>query len=46
MAQFRIVWLGKRGTEMEGEVGVENLSAETRLWNVDPPLCAAAVSQG
>jgi hypothetical protein len=46
MAQFRIVWLGKRGTEMEGEVGVENLSAETRLWDVDPPLCAAAVSQG
>ena len=45
-AQFRVVWLGKRGTEMEGEVGVENLSAETRLWDVDPPLCAAAVGQG
>jgi hypothetical protein len=45
-AQFRVVWLGKRGTEMEGEVGVENLSAEVRLWDVDPPLCAAAVGQG
>jgi hypothetical protein len=31
---------------MEGEVGVENLSAEIRLWDVDPPLCAAAVGQG
>lgn len=45
-AQFRIVWLGKRGTEMEGEVGVENLSTEIRLWDVDPPLCAAAAGQG
>lgn len=45
-AQFRIVWLGKPGTEMQGEVGVENLSADLKLWDVDPQRCAAAVGEG
>ena len=40
-AQFRVVWCGKPGTEMAGEVGIENLSTE-RLWDVDPLRCAAA----
>lgn len=45
-AQFRIVWLGKSGTEMQGEVGVENLSSEVQLWDVDPLKCAAAAGRG
>ena len=45
-AQFRIVWLGKSGTEMEGEVGVENLSKDVQLWDFDPLRCAAAAGQG
>jgi hypothetical protein len=45
-AQFRVVWLGKHGTEMQGEVGVENMSADVQLWDVDPLRCAAAVGQG
>ena len=45
-AQFRIVWCGKPGTEMAGEVGLEKLSAEVMLWDVDPLRCAAAVGQG
>jgi hypothetical protein len=45
-AQFRIVWLGKPGTEMQGEVGLENLSRDSVLWDVDPIRCAAAVGQG
>lgn len=45
-AQFRIVWLGRPGTEMQGEVGVENLSSDVQLWDVDPLRCAAAVGQG
>jgi hypothetical protein len=45
-AQFRVVWLGKRGTEMQGEVGVENLSNDVKLWDVDPLRCAAAAGQG
>jgi hypothetical protein len=44
-AQFRIVWLGKTGTDMQGEVGVENLSADVALWDVDPQQCAAAIGQ-
>jgi hypothetical protein len=45
-AQFRIVWCGKPRTEMAGEVGLENLSTDIRLWDVDPLRCAAAVGQG
>ena len=45
-AQFRIVWCGKPGTDMAGEVGVENLSAETLFWDVDPMRCAAAAGRG
>jgi hypothetical protein len=31
---------------MAGEVGLENLSTDVRLWDVDPLRCAAAVGQG
>jgi hypothetical protein len=44
-AQFRIVWCGQAGTEMAGEVGVENLSVDTNLWDVDTLRCAAAAGQ-
>ena len=43
-AQFRIVWLGKPGTEMHGEIGVENLSKDIDLWDFDLPRCASAGS--
>lgn len=45
-AQFRVVWLGKAGSEMQGEVGVENLSKDVQLWDVDPLRCAATVGEG
>jgi hypothetical protein len=45
-AQFRVVWLGKAGTELQGEVGVENVSGDVQLWDVDPLRCACAVGQG
>ena len=45
-AQFRVVWLGKPGTEMHGEVGVENLSKDVQLWDVDPLRCSAAAGRG
>ena len=45
-AQFRVVWLGKPGTEMEGEVGLENLSKDVQLWDIDPLRCAASVGEG
>ncbi len=45
-AQFRVVWLGKSGTQMQGEVGLENLSKDVLLWDVDPLRCAAAAGLG
>jgi hypothetical protein len=45
-AQFRVVWLGKPGSEMHGEVGVENLTQDIQFWDVDPLRCSAAAGQG
>jgi hypothetical protein len=45
-AQFRIVWCGQPGTQMAGEVGVENLSTDVALWDVDPLRCATAAGRG
>jgi hypothetical protein len=45
-AQFRIVWCGKPGTEMAGEVGVENLTADGRFWDIDTLKCAAVAGLG
>jgi hypothetical protein len=45
-AQFRVVWLGKSGSEMQGAVGVENLSSDVQLWDIDPMRCAAAGGRG
>jgi len=45
-AQFRIVLCGKPGTEMAGEVGVENISVDSRIWDFDPLRCPASVGQG
>jgi hypothetical protein len=45
-AQFRVVWLGKPGTDMQGSVGVENLSNDVQLWDVDPLRCAASAGRG
>lgn len=44
-AQFRIVWVGKMGTDMHGEVGIENLSRDMQVWDVDPIRCAAAAGR-
>jgi hypothetical protein len=45
-AQFRVVWLAKAGTETQGEVGIENLSKEVLLWDIDPLRCGVSVGQG
>lgn len=44
-AQFRVVWLGKAGTEMQGKVGVENLTSDIHLWDFDPLRAAAATGK-
>jgi hypothetical protein len=45
-AQFRIVWLGKYGSAMQGEVGIESLSIDVQIWDFDPLRCTAAAGRG
>ena len=40
--QFRVVWCGRTGTEMQGEVGIESLAEDKVLWDVNPKSCVAA----
>jgi hypothetical protein len=44
-AQFRVVWCGKPGTEMAGEVGLESLSSGVTFWGFEPARCAIAAGQ-
>ena len=45
-AQFRVVWLGKHGSELHGEMGIESLSTDVQLWDIDPLHCTAAAAGG
>ncbi len=45
-AQFRVVWTGRTGSEIQGDVGVENLSSDAQLWDVDTLRCAAVSGNG
>lgn len=43
-AHFRVVWVGKKGTPREGEIGVEALPSEPAVW--DDTLCRSAELPG
>jgi hypothetical protein len=45
-AQFRVVWVGKAGTRRQGEIGVESLSSEPFIWDVNLLHCAQVVGEG
>jgi hypothetical protein len=32
-AKFRVVWVGKSGSELEGKMGVESLEPEKFIWD-------------
>jgi hypothetical protein len=40
--QFRVVWCGRSGTEMQGEVGIESMVEDKVLWDVNTNACVAA----
>lgn len=40
-ALFRVVWAGKPGGQREGEMGVQGLSSEPRIWDLDLVQCGA-----
>jgi len=45
-AEFRVVWVGKRGTRRQGEIGVEVLATEPAIWEVHPLHCGQVVGSG
>jgi hypothetical protein len=39
-APFKVVWAGKPGGQREGELGVQGLSSEPKIWNLDFVQCS------
>jgi len=38
-AQFRAIWVGKPGSARQGEVGLEAVSPNSRIWDVNLGQC-------
>jgi hypothetical protein len=45
-AEFRVVWVGKQGTRRQGEIGIESLSSEPFIWDVNLLQCAQVAGKG
>lgn len=45
-AQFRIVWVGKAGSDRDREIGIEVLPSEPSIWDVNFAHCAEFVGKG
>jgi hypothetical protein len=45
-AQFRVVWVGKPGTQRQGEIGIESLPAEPSLWDLNLLHCGPVEGKG
>ena len=43
-AEFRVVWAGKAGTELEGQLGIEGLPAQPSIWNLNLAQCTNIVA--
>lgn len=43
---FRVVWVGRKGTPREGEIGVESLPAETCIWDATLVRSVEIVGKG
>jgi len=42
---FRVVWAGKPGGQREGELGLEGLASEPKIWNLDFAQCAGVAAR-
>jgi hypothetical protein len=44
-APFRVVWAGKPGGQRAGEVGLEGIASEPKIWNLDLVQCGAVAGK-
>jgi hypothetical protein len=44
-APFKVVWAGKPGGQREGELGVQGLSSEPKIWDLDLVQCGAVAGK-
>ena len=45
-AEFRVVWVGKPGTQREGEIGIECQASEASIWDVNFSRCGTLAGEG
>ncbi len=39
-ALFRVVWAGKQGGQREGQIGLQGLSSEPKIWDLNLVRCS------
>ena len=44
-ALFRVVWAGKPGGQRDGEIGVEGLSSDPKIWKLNLVQCAGVAAK-
>jgi hypothetical protein len=46
IGQFRVMWVGKLGSDQEGELGVVSLPSQRSIWNVNLGRCVQMAGNG
>lgn len=45
-AQFRVIWVGEFGSPEQNEIGLQALSAEPVLWDINLTRCCTMAAHG
>ncbi len=45
-AEFRVVWVGAIGTSKQGELGIEAITPQSRIWDIDLMHCGEVAGKG
>jgi hypothetical protein len=46
IAQFRVMWVGRLGSDQEGELGIISLPSQPSIWNVNLGQCVQMAGNG
>ena len=46
IGQFRVMWVGRHGTDQQGELGIVSLASQPSIWNVNLGRCVQMAAHG
>jgi hypothetical protein len=45
-AEFRVLWVGKMGSSIQGEIGIERVASEPCIWDMNLDYCSQSAGMG